>query len=180
MKAMAAKRPAKKPKCPNIGFFVLHSKPGYYPEGIERSFFYEDALKEVARLAELHGDGSVYLLMQVCLNWQADGSVNADWLPDALDRGGWRGLEAYRAQSETATVGLLHCAAEKELLWLLEDRPEIEALLDDPHLTERRTCHDWRNHVPKAIWEGWDRMAIDARLAIYLMAERAAQAEDWD
>lgn len=40
--------------------------------------------------------------------------------------------------------------------------------------------HDWRNHVPRYLQKQWKMLDDNSRLALYIMAERQAQDEEWD
>lgn len=51
---------------------------------------------------------------------------------------------------------------------------------DDPQFNKARKCHDWRNHVPDDIVALWKEMSVEARVMVFLMAERQANLEEWD
>lgn len=52
--------------------------------------------------------------------------------------------------------------------------------LDGPQFEGALRCYDWRNHVPEGIRRVWDRLPDTARLVAVIMAESAADAEEWD
>jgi len=59
------------------------------------------------------------------------------------------------------------------------DRDAVEDILRPDWRTTSRV-HDWRNHVPHELRELWTDLNEDARLAVYLMAERRADGEEWE
>lgn len=46
--------------------------------------------------------------------------------------------------------------------------------------TNTSKVHDWKNYVPQALVNVWGQLGIDARLAIYLIAEENAMSEAWE
>ena len=41
-------------------------------------------------------------------------------------------------------------------------------------------CHDWRNYVPEAIRLVWNELSELERTLVMLVAEKSADAEEWD
>lgn len=62
---------------------------------------------------------------------------------------------------------------------VLQQNKEI-ARLDDPQWDKRRKVHEWRNHVPEVLRENWKALTSETRVAVYLMAQKQADAEEWD
>jgi hypothetical protein len=54
------------------------------------------------------------------------------------------------------------------------------ARLNDPQWDKAGLVHDWRNHVQPHFAEDWHSMALETRLAIFLVADHAAGEEQWD
>ena len=40
--------------------------------------------------------------------------------------------------------------------------------------------HDWRNHVPQVLQDHWTELSLETHAAIYIMACRQADREEWD
>ena len=52
--------------------------------------------------------------------------------------------------------------------------------IDIPQFEERGRVMDWRNHVPETWHEVWLEMPEEVRVALYLMAQKAAFNEEWE
>ena len=54
-------------------------------------------------------------------------------------------------------------------------------LVEEETFEDIGKCHDWRNHVPDEFAGIWHSgLSVETRLAIWAMAQRAADAEEWD
>jgi hypothetical protein len=63
----------------------------------------------------------------------------------------------------------------------LRTRDELAAWLDEPDSRYPVSrCHDWRNHVPAAVWDEWEGLPLVAKLVAFLPAAAAAHSEEWD
>ena len=51
---------------------------------------------------------------------------------------------------------------------------------DQPHFDKARKCHDWRNYIPDEVRDAWSEMTVESRVMVYILAEKQANAEDWD
>lgn len=52
--------------------------------------------------------------------------------------------------------------------------------LNDPQWERASPCHDWRNHVPEILRRHWALLDMPAKLAAFVLAEHAANLEEWD
>lgn len=66
-----------------------------------------------------------------------------------------------------------------KLVDLIKEHREI-GHLDQPHFDKARRVHDWRNYIPDEIREVWSSMTVESRVVTYILAEKQANAEDWD
>lgn len=53
-------------------------------------------------------------------------------------------------------------------------------LIEDPQFNKSRKCHDWRNYVPDKIRDIWGALSNEARIMVFITAEKQANLEDWD
>lgn len=52
--------------------------------------------------------------------------------------------------------------------------------LTEPDFEDTEKCHDWRNHVPGELQRIWSRLSQEARAAVFVCAQGAADSEDWN
>lgn len=52
--------------------------------------------------------------------------------------------------------------------------------IENPKWEETGRVHDWRNHVPSWFEEVWDKLGIETRYALYVVAKQEAGREEWD
>lgn len=57
---------------------------------------------------------------------------------------------------------------------------EAQVAVNSPDFANRGRVHDWRNYVPEWARVHWHSIAVDSRVAIFLMADDFASREDWD
>lgn len=50
----------------------------------------------------------------------------------------------------------------------------------NPFFESARLVHDWRNYVPSEFKEAWDKLTVETRQAIIIMASIQADNEEWD
>ena len=62
-----------------------------------------------------------------------------------------------------ASVTFEPLLAEAERCARFLNRDEILAEIDDPERRPFQKTHDWRNHLPEAIFEVWEDLPIEAR-----------------
>jgi hypothetical protein len=53
-------------------------------------------------------------------------------------------------------------------------------LQDDPQFNKARKRHDWRNYIPDDVRSLWKEMSVEARVISFFVAEKRANAENWD
>lgn len=51
---------------------------------------------------------------------------------------------------------------------------------NEPHFEETTRVHDWRNYIPDEVAETWEEFPLEARLAMWMMAEKQASNEEWE
>jgi hypothetical protein len=68
------------------------------------------------------------------------------------------------------------CIMLKELL---KKHREV-GLLENPQFDKSRRCHDWRNYIPDELRLAWKDLSYEARIAVFVAAEKQAHKEDWD
>lgn len=51
---------------------------------------------------------------------------------------------------------------------------------EKPQFDKARKCHDWRNYIPDEVREAWPQMTVESRVMVYILAEKQANAENWD
>lgn len=56
----------------------------------------------------------------------------------------------------------------------------LEEIEDPKWWLGKGGVHDWRNHVPGFLQEMWSQLQPETRLAIALVANEAANNEEWD
>ena len=56
---------------------------------------------------------------------------------------------------------------------------DLEGVIN-PRFDEARMIHDWRNHIPDQIKDCWPGLSIQAKIVAYTMAEKQAEAEEWE
>ena len=52
--------------------------------------------------------------------------------------------------------------------------------LTTPHWEEAGRVHNWRSYVPDLLKDRWATLMLETRIAILVIAEAQAEAEDWD
>lgn len=69
--------------------------------------------------------------------------------------------------------------ASNKLIGLIKQHREI-GYLDQPHFDKARKCHDWRNYIPDEVRDAWPQMTVESRVMVYILAEKQANAENWE
>ena len=62
--------------------------------------------------------------------------------------------------------------------WLTKDH--LLATVNGPQFEKTGRVHDWRNYIDSWLIEQWHTLDLNARIALWYMAEKRASAEDWD
>lgn len=57
---------------------------------------------------------------------------------------------------------------------------QLVTRVNDPKWGEAHKVHDWRNYVPSGFRHLWKDLSDETRIAIIAIAERQANAEEWD
>lgn len=94
----------------------------------------------------------------------------------------WRDLQKTKNEGEIVAEDSPLSPLEKKLIedcGLLESvcMPEIRNPGFEKPLNK---CHDWRRYVPDPVRKVWQTLTRETRLMVYAMAERQANAEEWD
>lgn len=56
----------------------------------------------------------------------------------------------------------------------------LKALTEDPEWSKASRIGDWRYYVPEIVQKRWGSFSLEAKAAIYVMAENRADSVDWD
>lgn len=61
-----------------------------------------------------------------------------------------------------------------------DDDHAMIILFDNPRFENAGKCHDWRNHIPEEIQNGWKDLPDVAKAIAIYMAEQVANREEWE
>jgi hypothetical protein len=62
-----------------------------------------------------------------------------------------------------------------------ENDPDfVKQKLYDVWWSEGSKTHNWKNYVPDEVKESWQNLSVLGMLSVYIMANKQADAEDWD